>query len=304
MSAWGTGLIPSRRRPVELEAQSAIAPLAARRGLGWNLLERERERENKIRSQPKTHREPVGPLWCVPSDAALQRRRRLSPSAPSVGRYKHKEKPQYSFFRNCSNATIQQFSWYCKFFSSFQQCNNGKGHIVFLGEPIAMPGWRPSSVRCPYWSVSQKSLRESLRKWHSKQHGLVRSDVSFGFVILAIWRPFLGRNWSIYAVFQLWTSFSQKLFSNFFSHGDANCTPGRKSGVYGISDRSASASASGDTFLCALYRSQIWTDCFHIWYGRRLWQDLNAYCFWARSEIQDGRRRPFCKKNKDLRFSF
>ena len=57
-------------------------------------------------------------------------------------------------------------------------------------------------------------------------------------------------------------------------------------------------------FLCALYRSQIWTDCFHIRYGHRLWQDLNAYCFWARSEIQDGRRRPFWKKNKDLRFSF
>ena len=26
-----------------------------------------------------------------------------------------------------------------------------------------------------------------------------------------------------------------------------------------------------NTFLCALYRSQIWTDCFHVWYGHWLW---------------------------------
>ena len=43
-------------------------------------------------------------------------------------------------------------------------------------------------------------------------------------------------------------------------------------------------------FLVCTLQVTMWTDCFHIWYAQRLWQDLDAYWFWARSEIQDGRR--------------
>ena len=94
---------------------------------------------------------------------------------------------------------------------------------------------RPSSVgvrRCRRSSYVTKSISEVrgrmiLKVGTDSKHGsLVRPDVFFGFLILAIlaiWRPFFGRNWSIYAVFQLRTSFSQKLFSNFFSYRAWRC---------------------------------------------------------------------------------
>ena len=69
---------------LELEAQSAIAPLAARRGLGWNLSQRERETKND--HNQNTTRTRWHALLRLSERGVVVEAQAL-PQRPSVGRY-------------------------------------------------------------------------------------------------------------------------------------------------------------------------------------------------------------------------